>query len=517
MRRIRLWLVAAICTLCWAQPPAIRQNGVFNSASRIPSGLTGGSLALRSRFTIEGVRLVDPAAKIRVLLHHGERSILLPVISSDPRRIDAWLPADAPPGTAATLTVESAAGKSLAFPVIVVSSEPGLYAANEKGWGPAKIESTRGTTDSPAHANDQMELSATGFGDARAVRVTVGGHSVPADVIRGLRGLDRLRFQIPPHVPEGCFVPVYASAIGGPRSNVVSISIGGSSDCAIPEGWPTTADRGRSAGIIGMARSSTLFAVNQPIVTNDEAFAAFYSNGWPTASSALVLVPPRGLCTAYSALYGANSDFESIPAALARLGENPSLDAGAPLTIAGTGEARSIPRSGAHAGEYWTRLGFEDASRRRAVPLFLNDPKYRITTPGGKQVGAFSEIAPGIPEFEWTNRDALATVDRSRGLRVTWNTLPRDTIMLIVAASFDAASTAGEVCYCAAAGEAGGFEIPAPMLAQFPATGAPPGTPGSGLMLIAVHARSITGKPPVGLEVLRVVAIRAIGRRVEFQ
>ena len=516
MQRIRLWLVAAIWHLCWAQPPSIRQNGVFNSASRIPSGLTGGSLAVRSRFTIEGVRLVDPAAKIRVLLHHGERSILLPVISADPRRIDAWLPADTPSGPA-TLTVETDGGKSLAFPAIVVSSEPGLYTANEKGWGPAKIESSRGTTDSPARAGDRIELSATGFGDARAARVTVGGHSVPADVIHGPQGLDRVRFRIPTHTSEGCFVPVYAIAGGGPRSNVASVAIGGSAGCAMPEGWPTPADRGRSAGIIGVARSSTLFALNQPIVTNDEAFAAFYSNGWPTASSALFAVPPQGLCASYNALYGANSDFDSIPAALAHLGENPSLDAGVPLTIAGTGEARSIARSGANAGEYWTRLGFEDASRRRTLPLFLNDPKYRITIPGGKQVGAFSEIAPGIPEFEWTNRDALSTVDRSRGLRVTWNTLARDTIMLIVAASFDASSTAGGICYCAAAGKAGEFAIPPQMLARFPATGAAPGPLRSGVMLIFVHARSITGKLPAGLDVLRAVAIRAIARRVEFQ
>jgi uncharacterized protein (TIGR03437 family) len=510
---MRLWIALAVCTVGHAQPPAIRQNGVFNSASRIPSGLTGSSLARRSRFTIEGIRLANPAAETRIRLLHGDRSILLPVISAEPRRIDAWLPARVPPGPA-SLSVETSAGESLQFPVTVVSKDAGLYTANQKGWGPAKIESTRGAPDSPAHSGDIVELSATGFGDSDTVKVTVGGRTVPGHVTHGDRGLDRLRFRIPADAPEGCFVPVYAAAA---QSNVVTIAIGASSGCAMPRGWPTPADRGRSSGILGVARSSTQFALNQPIITNDEAFAAFFANGWPTDPSAVILAPPRGLCTAYSAIYGASADFESIAAVLTHLGGNPSLDAGRGLTIAGTGDARSIPQSGALAGEYWTRLGFEDTSRRRTLPLFLNDPQYRITVPGGKQVNTFSEIVPGIPRLEWTNRDALSTVERSRPLRLTWTGAPADATMLIVAASFDAASTAGQVCYCAAASEAGGFEIPSQMFARFPATGTAPGPARGGVMLIAIHVRQMTAKVPRGLDVLRTVSVSVVRRRVEFR
>jgi uncharacterized protein (TIGR03437 family) len=504
---MRLWMALAICTAGHAQPPAIRQNGVFNSASRIPSGLTGSSLARRSRFTIEGIRLANPAAETRVRLHHGDRSILLPVISAEPRRINAWVPTGAPPGPA-TLSVETAAGESLQFPVTVVSTDAGLYTANEKGWGPGARA---------AHSGDILELPGTGFGDADAVKVIVGGRTVPGHVTRGDRGLDRIRFRIPADAPEGCFVPVYAGTADGPRSNVVTIAIGASSGCAMPTGWPTPADRGRTAGILGVARSSTQFALSQPIITNDEAFAAFFANGWPADPSAVILTPPRGLCTAYSAIYGANTDFESIAAVLTHLGGNPSLDAGGRLTIAGAGDERSIPQSGALAGEYWTRLGFEDASRRRTLPLFLNDPQYRITIPGGKQVNAFSEIVPGVPQVEWTNRDALAVVERSRPLRLTWTGAPADATMLLVAASFDAASTAGQVCYCAAASEAGQFEIPPQMFARFPATGTAPGPARGGVMLIAVHARQITGQLPRGLDVLRAVSVSAIRRRVEFR
>lgn len=509
MRRIRLSLTAAVCTVLHAQPPAIRQNGVVNSASRIPSGLTGGSLALRSRFTIDGVRLSDPAAETRVRLRHGERSILLPVISADPKRIDALLPADAPLGNA-TLTVESAAGESLPFPVTVVSIDPGLYTINQKGWGPGKIKSA------PARSGDLVELTATGFGDARTAHVNVGGRLIPANVMHGLHGLDALRFRIPPGVPAGCFVPVYAIAESGPRSNVVTIAVGDSRNCAMPEGWPTPAETGSSA-ILGISRSSTMFALNQPVVTNDEAFAAFFSRGWPADPNAVILLPPPGLCAAYTAMYAAGTDFDSIAAVLAHLGDDPALDAGGPLSIAGAAGTRAIPRSGTLAGEYWTRLGFEDASRRRTVPLFLNDPQYRFTIPGGKQIGAFSETVPDFPQFVWTNRDPLSTVDRTRPLRIAWTGAPQDATMLIVAASFDAASTAGGVCYCAAASQGGAFEIPPQMFARFPATAADPGPSRGGVMLIAVRARRIAGKLPSGLDVLRTLSIRVDRRRAEFK
>jgi uncharacterized protein (TIGR03437 family) len=488
-----------------AQPPAIRQNGVFNSATRFPSGLTSGSLARGSRFTVEGVRLSGPGAGPRMLLKHGNRTILLPIISAGSRRIDAWLPLDTPLGPAA-LTVEISSGASNPFPVIIVSLDPGLYTANEKGWGPAKVIRRSGGV---------IELSGTGFGATQSIKLMIGGRAVSASVTHGDSGLDSIRFRIPSDSAQGCFVPVYAVPDYHARSNVVSI--GDTPGCAVPSGWPAPSERGRAGGIIGIFRSAVSTATDQPIVTNDEALAGFYASAWSADPSPMMLIPPPGLCTAYTMLYNSGGDFESIPAVLARLGGDSSLDAGAALTIETSNGARAVSRSGAHVGEYWALLGFDDPSRRRRMPLLLNEPQYRMTAIGGKAVGPFSEVVSGIPSFEWTNRQVLITIDRGLGIPITWSGMPRDAIVLIAAASFDSASTAGEVCYCAARPEAGAFEIPPDMLARFPATGTTPGPMRSGVMLAASRLRAVTGKTPSGLEVLREVSILAMMRRVVFE
>ena len=77
-----------------AQPPAIGQNGVFNSASRIPPALPGGSLARGALFTINGVRLGTAGATTIALLHAGAR-VSVNLISAQPRRIEARMPPDA--------------------------------------------------------------------------------------------------------------------------------------------------------------------------------------------------------------------------------------------------------------------------------------------------------------------------------------------------------------------------------------------------------------------------------------
>src|SRR5579863_5742632 len=88
-----------------AQPPAISQNGVVNTASQIPPTLAGGALARGSLFTIYGVRFGSSDHATRVTLQHGQTTTPAKVISVSPRRIDAWLPISVPAG-AARLTVE---------------------------------------------------------------------------------------------------------------------------------------------------------------------------------------------------------------------------------------------------------------------------------------------------------------------------------------------------------------------------------------------------------------------------
>jgi uncharacterized protein (TIGR03437 family) len=521
MRAALLWLFLIGRLGIFAQPPAIGQNGILNSASRIPSALTGASIARRSRFTIEGVRLGTAPSGVRVLLEHGERSILLPVISVDSTRMEAWMPAAAPPGPG-KLRVETSAGTSKPFPVAVVRSQIGLFSANQKGWGPGRIDNIGSNgkrvangVESPTRLGQMVEVSGTGLGEARDVGITIGGQAVPATGSRSRegRGTDAIRFRIPANAPKGCYVPVYARASGYPRSNIVTLSIADDGvGCETPEGWPGPREREKRLGVVGISRTLAFFGSGQPAITYDHAFGTFSQNQPSFHSNRLLLVPPAGSCTAYTGLYNVDmNEFESVAAALVNPGQARRLDGGTQFTISGSGRALSVPRSD---GVYWTRLGFDDPSIRRSQPLFLNDPVYRFSTTGGNEIAAFSGILPALPTPQWTNRDALATIQRSRGASIEWSGVSRDSIVLIMAASFDPLSTAGGICYCAARGDSGRMVIPAEMFAHFPDSGNIPGPWRSGVALIALRLQS--GTPPTNLDLLRLISVFASVRRADY-
>jgi uncharacterized protein (TIGR03437 family) len=117
---------------------------------------------------MEGVRLAGNDA--RVVLRHGESSIVLPVLSAEPRQLEAWMPAAAPLG-AASLRVMTAAGESKPFSIAVVDRQPGLYSANGKGWGQAKADvlgagdhRAPNTPEAPALSAPRWKLRRPGWG-----------------------------------------------------------------------------------------------------------------------------------------------------------------------------------------------------------------------------------------------------------------------------------------------------------------------------------------------------------------
>ncbi|MGH9559261.1 MAG: hypothetical protein ACRD30_08465, partial [Bryobacteraceae bacterium] len=473
-----VFLLLLLGLVLHAQPPAIRQNGVINAASRIPSALTGASIARRSRFAIEGVRLGSAPAGIRILLQHRERTIVLLPLSVRPMRIEAWMPFLTPLGQA-SLSIETSQGTSKTFSIEVVRAQPGLFSVNGKGWGPGAIENIRGDgrsapnrVNAPARPGEMVEMSGTGFGSARNIEIAIGNRiaAVAGSHPGGKGRADSIRFRVPRDSPQGCYVPIYVRVAGGLPSNVVTISIGGAnSRCEMPANWPWPIGRGIKLGIAGISRSTMLPGSSQPVVTTDEAFAAFSERGDSTDANRLLLLPPAGTCTVYATeLYSAGfDDLRSVPAALASLGEARALDAGPQFTISGSGGMRTARR----ARVYWAQLGSENPATRRTLPLFLNDSQYRLSVPGGPDIPAFSARLPGIPAFEWANRDALAIVDRSRGATFEWRGVPKDAMVLILAASFDPVSTAGGIVYCAARADPRHFSIPAEILALLPATG----------------------------------------------
>jgi len=134
--------------------------------------------------------------------------------------------------------------------------------------------------------------------------------------------------------------------------------------------------------------------------------------------------------------------------------------------------------------------------------------------PGGADVPAFSGTLPGIPALDWTNRDALASIQRSGGATFTWRGVPGGALVLILTGSFDPVSTAGGICYCAATAEMGHLRIPPEMFAQFPASGRVAGSMRSGAALAVVRTETANVR---GLDLLRLVSLFMYVRRTEFE
>lgn len=442
------------------------------------------------------------------------------------------MPASAPLG-AAVLSVEVGGEASKPFSISIVASQIGLFSLNGNGWGPGLIDNLSpdgrrrpNEPQFPAKPGQMVELTATGLGDADKVDVNIGGRAALGVEVHhaSVQGRDSIRFRVPPDAPFGCYVPVFARATGVDRSNTVTLAIAdGSSHCEIPPGWPMRVEtKEQKTGILGVVRTIAFYGADQPNVTADEAFASFFDNvaafdnGSSGPSNRLLLIPPIGTCTSFSALYNsAVAEFSSIASAIANPGDVHTLDAGAAFTIASSGGSRSIPITAGRQGVFWTHLGLDDPTLRRKLPLFLDDPLYRFSSKGGADVQAISVTVPGIPTFQWTNRDALEKIQRSTGASIEWSGASEGALILIVAGSFDPYSTAGGIAYCAAKAEAGHLRIPPELFEQFPAAVPRPGPLRNGLAVFVL--RSTSSSAVRGLDLLHTVSAVAYTRRSEFQ
>jgi uncharacterized protein (TIGR03437 family) len=475
--------------------PAISQNGVVNTASRIPPTLAGGALAPGSLFTIYGVRFGSSESTTTVTLQHGPTTIAAKVIAVQPKRIDAWLPVGVPLGPA-LLTVSVNGQPSDSFKVNVDKSNPGLFSRNGEGWGPALP---------PAHPGQRVSLLGTGFGPGEKVTVVVGGRPVLAGSPRATSqlGQQQVRFTIPANVPVGCYVPVYVLATPGRAGNVVTIAVQ-------PPGEPPC-DPGpldRSARLAVFARSRMRARRENRDIVSDEALVTFTAQTGRALLSPLLLLPPPGACTAYTSSFQAETILpNSISAAIVAEVNARGLRAGSSLTLTKGSDQRTIPQDGGTSGYYRAQLGSSDQRRRRA--LFLDPGDFTFAGPGGPDVAPFSFRVHAADPFEWTDREATSQVDRGRPLTVHWKGLGSDRTVLILATNVDQITTAIGTTLCAAPATAGQFTIPAALLANLPASMDIPGVPYDQLLVVSIPVR--------GLDAGAIVSLYAIGRIVEYR
>jgi hypothetical protein len=112
------------------------------------------------------------------------------------------------------------------------------------------------------------------------------------------------------------------------------------------------------------------------------------------------------------------------------------------------------------------------------APDYSFNPNGNVITPGdytvdngagSPAVGAFKAALNLPPLLTWTNKDALASADRTQDLTVTWSGGVADKeYALIVGISVNGQATAGFLC--AEKVSAGQFTVPAWVLSSIPAS-----------------------------------------------
>jgi uncharacterized protein (TIGR03437 family) len=499
--------------------PGIRQNGVVNSASRIPPTLPGGAVARGALFTIYGVRL-GSLGQTKVTVSAGGKSTEVRLLSAAAEQIDAEMPPSAPLG-AVDLTVKVDGLASLPFAIEVAAQNPGLFSRNGRGWGPGRIENIDGVKrleNSTSHAavlRQRVALFGTGFGNLTSFTVVVGGRAIKLARDGAIRSEEKIEFSVPADAPEGCYVPVYVLASPTRASNVVTMSIRSGNGPCRP--GPVPLLDARAIGVALFSRTRMRMKYENLDSIDDEAAVTFASKDDRPALSPLLLLPPPGTCTAYTSSFQDDDALpNSLSAALISLLQGHGLDAGPQLAVSGGGQSRKIVRENGVPGYYRGRLGQAGPNvSRRAPPLFLDPGELTLAGSGGKDVGAFEVrfLAP-LP-FDWTDRDSLAVIDRGHPLPVHWRDPAGDRFIVILATNVDQLTTAIGTCLCIANSGAGGFTIPAVLLANVPVSRKIGGISPDQLYLSSMGAG--LPLPITGLERSAVFSLYTIGRYVEYR
>jgi uncharacterized protein (TIGR03437 family) len=513
-----------------AEPPAIRRDGVVNAASQRP-GAAGGAIAPASRISIHGVRFAPEVQANRVLLRGAGRSLTLPVLRATTTRLEAWIPAGAPLGTAA-LSVQSNGLESQPVSIRIDRSAPGFFSVNEEGWGLARADNLSAGVRAPNSGSRAVAPGGTvalavtglssGLSSADHPQVFIGFETARVLSFRPPAAPDyyaEISIQVPPGAPEGCHVPVYARGADGRASNTVGISIhrGGGACVDGPDdplsGW----DGGKTAILIisrTVRRAPSSLTSDPPQgLTEDEVRAGFFDlPPGRRRDNPFLPGPPTGACTTYTTVPDAETPAaDSVPSLLLgsvfRAGEG--LDAGAYLVArSGSLQLRAAPVMGA-PGLYQrilNRGGNGGAHPGLRGPQFpLDSGMVVIAGRGGPQAGTFATALPVPAEF--TQLSQMAAIRRSDPLTVEWKSAGSPAAMAIVVSSAGANGGAAGATYCLAPGSAGRFTIPAALLAHLPA--------GRGDLVLASWWRRTVTPNPAGIE--HTIALSVYSRSSEVQ
>jgi uncharacterized protein (TIGR03437 family) len=443
----------------------------------MPPSLPGGSIAPGSLFTIDGLRLGGGNSATHVHVIAGSSNLEARLMAADAERLEAIMPPQTPPGES-QLVVTRDGMVSRPFPLRIASAF-GIFSRNGKGWGAGEVRNSDGSPNTPqvpAHPGEMATMVGTGLGSATAVEVFIGGRraaSVPSAKARPTQpGREEISFQLARNTLPGCHVPVLVR-LGASVSNAVTMSIAAKGMPCPESAWP--------AALILLARVMVHVRLNVGIpadFTEDIGASIFPPEdagaNLPPVSQ---LLPPLGMCTSVTGRWP--SDFASLPNGAGR-------DAGPGFSITGPKGTRSLVPS--PSGFYKAILGGGIALVREPKPLFLDFGEYRVSSPGGRDIGDWATegrysapLKPLLPVH-------VDTIDRSQGVTVKWGGGNARERVAVVAVNVDPLSSGAGFCLCMAPGTAGHWYVPPMWLANLPASPNAPGVPLNYLLVATLPA-----------------------------
>jgi len=276
-------------------------------------------------------------------------------------------------------------------------------------------------------------------------------------------------------------------------SNFVTLALAdGPGSCKDSVAWPAPASMpGQRGGavVLSQARFDMRLASGaRNLFTSEDGAAAFFrADPGDQFVATLHPLPPTGTCATYTRAFDSRLVVSStLPAfIIGRLSGGP-LNAGPAIVAEGAGGVRRLVPNPGEVGFYGADLGGSKPSSRVIRPLFLEPGDFQVSSEGGPDAGRFSVKLHVGSKFEWTNRDQLTSVDRSRGVTLTWHGLEPGRMMGAVALNVDQDTAAMGMSFCLAAPGASSITIPPPLLSNIPASRNAPGIPYNALGLASL-------------------------------
>jgi uncharacterized protein (TIGR03437 family) len=482
--------------------PLITQ--VVNNSSYIPPGFPNSGIAPSSVFAVFGSGLADPgppvpqaskAPGLPLTLSGTSITVVVNGVTThpamyyvSPTQLAAVLPTATPVGTG-ILTITYRGNTSAPAPIQVVPTALGFntysngvavatdattYAllsyTNSGSPGQTIVLWSTGLGANPADSD--TTFTASPHSVSTPLQIYIGG--VQASILyhgaSGYPGVNQIDLVIPKTVPAGCWIPVAAVA-GGVVSNVATISIKpGGGVCIDPPtgltGNQITPPNGQAikTGLVSLVQTNSPGKGSTRTLTNSanaafEQYSGLYPNRNPVSPGGCILIQ------------------QPTPVPFPNI---VGLDTGA-ITITGPSGVAVTLQSQGFKGAFSATLAAD------AIPS--SGGTFTFKGAGGKDVGPFTSVLNlTSPLLTWTNPAAAATIDRTKGLLVTWTGGNPGTYVFVTGTSISAGLQLLGGYTCLVPVDDGQFTVPSYILSGLPA-----GTGGAALQNYVYSSLSASG------------------------